>query len=56
MSDAETAYIVELAMKLAEATAALELIACPPRADGTYNRSREACQQLAEETLREIDA
>lgn len=30
---------------------ALELIATPKRPDGTYNRSREACEQLAKEAL-----
>lgn len=30
---------------------ALELIAMPKRPDGTYNRSREACEQLAREAL-----
>jgi hypothetical protein len=29
----------------------LELIAMPKRPDGTYNRSREACEQLAKEAL-----
>ena len=33
--------------------AALELVATPRRADGTYNRSREACEQLARAALRE---
>ncbi len=31
--------------------AALELIAAPVRADGTYNRCREACELLAREAL-----
>jgi hypothetical protein len=31
---------------------ALELIAMPVRSDGTYNRSREACEQLAREALK----
>ena len=30
---------------------ALELIAAGPRPDGTWNRDREACRQLAEVTL-----
>jgi L-arabinose isomerase len=30
---------------------ALELIAASERPDGTYNRSREACEQLAREAL-----
>lgn len=29
----------------------LETIAMPKRADGTYNRCREACELLAKETL-----
>ena len=35
------------------AVEALQLIAAPRRADGTYNRSREACEQLAKEALGE---
>jgi hypothetical protein len=31
--------------------AALELIAAPKRPDGTYNRSREACEQIAKAAL-----
>lgn len=34
---------------------ALELIAAPKRPDGTYNRSREACEQLARETLARLE-
>lgn len=30
---------------------ALELIAIPKRADGTYNRCREACEELARSAL-----
>lgn len=30
---------------------ALELIAAPKRSDGTYNRCREACEQLAKKAL-----
>jgi hypothetical protein len=41
-----------LRKKLFEANAALELIAAPKRSDGTYNRCREACEQLAKETLK----
>lgn len=33
---------------------ALELIAVPKRADGTYNRGREACEILAKEALKKI--
>lgn len=35
---------------------ALSLIAAPVRPDGTFNRSREACQQLAADTLAHIEA
>ena len=31
---------------------ALELIACPKRPDGTYNRGREACELLAKDALK----
>lgn len=40
---------------LAAATAALELIAVGKRPDGTYNRSREACEQLAREALEKVN-
>jgi hypothetical protein len=39
--------IDELKAQLAEAREAIELIAAPKRPDGTYNRSREACEQMA---------
>jgi hypothetical protein len=32
----------------------LEAIATPKRADGTYNRCREACELLAKETLEAV--
>lgn len=41
-------YLLEENARLREA---LELIAMPKRPDGTYNRSREACEQLAREAL-----
>ena len=31
---------------------ALKLIATPKSADGTYNRSREDCEEIAKEALR----
>lgn len=37
--------------ELARLRSALELIATPKRPDGTYNRDREACRQLALEAL-----
>lgn len=43
-------------LALAEAQATLELIACPVRPDGTYNRGREACEALARDTLKKIEA
>jgi hypothetical protein len=43
-------------LKLTEAIIALHLIAMPKRQDGTYNRSREACEQLAATALEEIYA
>ena len=35
---------------------ALSLIAAPKRADGTYNRCREACEQLAKQVLIDSEA
>lgn len=37
----------------AKLRSALELIATPKRPDGTYNRCREACEQLAREALKD---
>lgn len=34
---------------------ALNLIAAPKRPDGTYNRCREACEQLAKEALNQTN-
>lgn len=42
---------IALRSQLAKAREALDLIAAPKRNDGTYNRSREACEVLARETL-----
>lgn len=47
--EAETAALKSEVERLKEA---LELISTPKRADGTYNRSREACEQIAREALR----
>lgn len=41
---------------LEEALSALRLIAVPARPDGTYNRDRRACEQLASATLAKIEA
>ena len=40
------------AERLAEA---LRMIAMPQRSDGTWNRDRETCRQIAEEALRDHD-
>lgn len=48
--DGWVASVSEENIRLREA---LELIAMPKRPDGTYNRSREACEQLAKEALEE---
>ena len=41
-------YLLEENARLREA---LQLIATPKRPDGTYNRSRDACEQLARDAL-----
>lgn len=41
----------KLAVENARLREALQLIATPKRSDGTYNRSREACEQLARDAL-----
>jgi hypothetical protein len=46
--------IGSLAEKLLIAEEALTLIAAPKRPDGTYNRDREACEQLAKDALLKI--
>lgn len=54
----ELSFYIEYGDKLRDklfiAEQALNLIAAPKRSDGTYNRCREACQTLAQETLKEI--
>jgi hypothetical protein len=44
-------YIKSIRAENARLREALELIAMPVRSDETYNRSREACEQLAREAL-----
>ena len=46
------AEVARLERRLATLESALQLIAAKRRSDGTWNRDREACQQLAEEALR----
>jgi hypothetical protein len=36
------------------AVAALNLVAAPKRPDGTYNRGRESCEQVARQALDHI--
>lgn len=45
-----------LTLALAEAETALELIASPARADGTYNRDRHSCELLARQALDKVQA
>lgn len=42
-------------LRALEMRAALELIAAPMRPDGTWNRDREACRELAAEALGRYD-
>jgi len=44
--------VSELQTEAARLRQALELIACPERPDGTYNRDRRACELLAKEELK----
>lgn len=41
--------------RLAVAVEALRLVATGKRPDGTYNRCREACEELARKALRKIE-
>lgn len=43
--------ILDISTRAAEFEPVLALIACGPRADGTYNYCREACQKLAVKAL-----
>jgi hypothetical protein len=49
--DAVRSYTKRLEDRLAQAQSALELIASPKRPDGTWNRDREACRDLAAKTI-----
>ncbi len=46
---------VERLRAMSGAREVLELIAAPMRPDGTWNRDREACRQLAAEALKRAD-
>jgi hypothetical protein len=54
-SDFVENHYYELLIRVAKLEDALRLIAAPKRPDGTYNRCREACEQLAKEALDERD-
>lgn len=43
--------VERLRAELAACRAALELIAAPQRSDGSWNRDREACRQVAQAAL-----
>lgn len=51
--DRQRVMYLEIAGKLATA---LELIAAGERPDGTYNRSRKACEVLAKHALKDYNA
>ena len=53
MTDAEWDAKLALIIEVSRLRAALEMIASPMRPDGTWNRDREACRQLAEKVLRD---
>ena len=51
MTDDEWNTRISLVCEVEKLRAALEIIASPMRPDGTWNRGREACRQLAEKVL-----
>ena len=48
---ADAGFVRRPGLQAMEMRAALELIAAPMRSDGTWNRDRAACQQIAAEAL-----
>lgn len=48
---ADAGFVRRPSLRAMEMRAALELIAAPRRPDGTWNRDREACRQIAAEAL-----
>lgn len=48
--------VAKLALRAIDLEEALQMIATPKRPDGTYNLCREACEQLARETLNKREA
>jgi hypothetical protein len=51
----DAGFVRRPSLRAMEMRAALELIAAPRRPDGTWNRDREACRQLAAEALGRYD-
>ncbi len=52
---AEAGFVRRPTLRAMEMREALELIAAPMRPDGTWNRDREACRELAAEALGRYD-
>jgi hypothetical protein len=52
---ADAGFVRRPSLQAMEMRAALELIAAPMRPDGTWNRDREACRELAAEALGRYD-
>lgn len=52
---AEAGFTRRPSLRAVEMREALELIAAPMRPDGTWNRDREACRELAAEALGHYD-
>lgn len=52
---AQAGFVRRPSLRALEMREALELIAAPMRPDGTWNRDREACRELAAETLGRYD-
>lgn len=48
---ADAGFTRRPSLRAMDMRAALELIATPQRPDGTWNRDREACRELAAEAL-----
>jgi len=46
--------LIDAQLDKGDCLSALQLIASPKRPDGTYNRNREACEKLADETIKKM--
>ena len=55
MTDKHAGFVRRPSLRAMEMREALELIAAPMRPDGTWNRDRAACQELAAEALGRYD-